>query len=135
MQLVRRHDCRHLSSQSMCRTSACYISQPLFRQITPPLRKQPHIEALGTHLPYVRKSPTLMATADLPIGTQATFIASAAADLQKPLNVLLTIRWRSLFSDNDVNASRVKSPAEAHGVPAGRLPSGFRVRHPREAEP
>lgn len=121
----------------MCRTSACYISQPLFRQIAPPLRKQPHIEALGTHLPYVRKSPTLMATADLPIGTQATFIAaaSAVADLQKLLSVLLTIRWRSLFSDNDVNALRVKSPAEAHGVPAGRLPSGCRVRHPREAEP
>ena len=59
-------------------------------------------------MPYVRKSPTRMVTADLPVGTQAAFIAaaSAAAARQKPLNVLLTIRWRSLFSDNDVNALR-----------------------------
>jgi hypothetical protein len=75
---------------------------------TTDLRKRPHIEALRTHLPYVRKSPTRMVTADLPIGTQAAFIAAAfaAAGHHKPLNVLLTVRWYSLFSDNDVNTLR-----------------------------
>lgn len=75
---------------------------------TTDLRKQPHIEAPGTQLPYVRKSLPRMVSADLPIGTQAAFIAAAyaAADKHMPINVLLTIRWRSLFSDNGVNALR-----------------------------
>ena len=75
---------------------------------TTDLRKQPFIEAPGTQLPYVRKSSPRMVTAALPIGTQAAFIAAAyaAAEKHMPINVLLTVRWRSLFIDNDVNALR-----------------------------
>lgn len=75
----------------------------------PDLRKSPYMEAPADPLPYVRKSPPRMVTAELPIGTQAAFIAAAdtAAALGAPLNRFLTIRWRSLFSDGDVNALRV----------------------------
>lgn len=81
---------------------------------TADLRKEPHNDAPGTHLPYVRKSPPRRMTEGLPIGTQARFIAAAsvAADMGYPLNTLLTIRWGSLFSDNDVNDLRVRPTAE-----------------------
>ena len=85
---------------------------------TAEIRKEPHDDAPATPLPYVRKSPSRRMTEGLPIGTQARFIdaAAVAVCLGCPLNTLLTIRWRSLFSDNDVNALRV-------------LPSAERIRH------
>lgn len=51
---------------------------------------------------------TTMATTELPIGTQARFIAAAATAARSgfPLNTQLTLRWTSLFSDNDVNRLR-----------------------------
>lgn len=81
---------------------------------TADLRKRPHIGAPADPLPYVRKSPPRRLTEGLPIGTQARFIAAAeaAATQRKPLNVLLTIRWRSLFCDNDVNPLRPLPPPE-----------------------
>lgn len=81
---------------------------------TSDLRKEPHDVAPGTHLPYVRKSPLRRMTEGLPIGTQARMIEAAlvAADMGYPLNTLLTIRWRSLFSDNGVNDLRVFPAAE-----------------------
>ncbi|WP_054005385.1 rolling circle replication-associated protein [Cypionkella psychrotolerans] len=65
-------------------------------------------EPRTTPSPYVHKSAPRMVTADLPLGTQASFLAAAeaASSLGTPLNVLLTIRWISLFSDNDVNQLR-----------------------------
>ena len=85
---------------------------------TADLWKEPHNDAPAIHLPYVRKSPPRRITEGLPIGTQARFIEAAlvAADLDCPLNTLLTIRWRSLFSDNSVNDLRV-------------FPSAERIRH------
>jgi hypothetical protein len=85
---------------------------------TAEIRKEPHDDAPATHLPYVRKSPSRRMTEGLPIGTQERFIDAAmvAAGLGCPLNTFLTIRWRSMFSDNDVNALRV-------------LPSAERIRH------
>ncbi len=81
---------------------------------TPDLRNSSLADLRTSHSPYVRKSPPRMITADLPVGTQAAFIAAAetAAALGKPLNRLLTIRWRSLFCDNDVNPLRVLPTAE-----------------------
>lgn len=75
---------------------------------TTDLRKKPLAETRTTHSPYVRKSVPRMVTADLPVGTQSNFLAAAeaAVALGTPINVLLTIRWRSLFSDNDVNPLR-----------------------------
>lgn len=80
----------------------------------PDLRKSPYKEAPADPLPYVRKSRPRMVTADLPLGTQAAFIAAAetAAALSAPLNRFLTIRWSSLFSDGDVNPLRVLPTAE-----------------------
>lgn len=85
---------------------------------TADLRKEPYNDAPAIHLPYVRKSPPRRITEGLPIGTQARFIeaAVAASGLGSPLNTLLTIRWRSLFSDNDVNELRI-------------LPTAERIRH------
>ncbi len=75
---------------------------------TTDLRKNILAESRTTLSPYVHKSAPRMVTADLPFGTQACFLAAAetASSLGTPLNVLLTIRWRSLFSDNDVNPLR-----------------------------
>jgi hypothetical protein len=85
---------------------------------TADLRKEPHDYAPAILLPYVRKSPPRRKTEGLPIGTQARFIEAAmvAANLGYPLNTLLTIRWRDLFSDNDVNELRI-------------LPTAERIRH------
>lgn len=81
---------------------------------TADLRKEPHNDAPAIHLPYVRKSRPRRMTEGLPIGTQARFIEAAqlAAEKGRPLNTLLTIRWGSLFSDNDVNDLRVFPAAE-----------------------
>lgn len=81
---------------------------------TPDLRKSLLANKRASHPPYVRKSPSRMVTAGLPVGTQAAFNAAAdtAAALGAPLNRLVTIRWRSLFSDGDVNALRVLPTAE-----------------------
>lgn len=78
------------------------------------LRKRPFIEAPAIQSPYVCKSPPPKETDGLPIGTQAQFVeaAESAASLGAPINTLLTIRWRSLFSDNDVNPLRAMGPAE-----------------------
>lgn len=81
---------------------------------TADIRIEPHSDAPATHLPYVRTLPPRRMTEGLPIGTQMRFIEAAqlAADKGSPLNTLLTIRWRSLFSDNDVNDLRVRPTAE-----------------------
>jgi hypothetical protein len=75
---------------------------------TSDLQKNTLAESRRFLSPYVHKSAPQMVTADLPCGTQAKFLAAAhaAALLGTPLNVLLTIRWTSLFSDNDVNTLR-----------------------------
>ena len=77
------------------------------RAETPDLRKRPIYEAradLSTYVPPPANPPA-MTTPALPIGTQARFIAAATAAARHgtPLNTLLTLRWSSLFSDNDVN--------------------------------
>lgn len=73
----------------------------------PDLRKPPIYEARADLSAYVPPTPTpaLMTTTALPIGTQARFIEAAAVAARHgtPLNTLLTLRWSSLFSDNDVN--------------------------------
>lgn len=81
---------------------------------TPDLRKEPHSDVPATPLPYVGKSLPKRMTEGLPIGTQARFIEAAkiAADQKKPLNTLLTIRWRSLFSSDEPNWLRPYSTAE-----------------------
>lgn len=81
---------------------------------TADIRKEPHKDAPAIHLPYVRKSPHRRMTEGLPVGTQARFIQAAlvAADWGRPLNTFLTIRWGSLFSDNNVNPLRVFPTAE-----------------------
>lgn len=58
---------------------------------------------------YGRSVAPPKATADLPVGTQARFIGAVAraAALGFPINTLLTIRWDSLFSSNDVNDLRL----------------------------
>ena len=52
--------------------------------------------------------PMVKASDGIKVGTQARFIdaAMAAANAGRPLNTLLSIRWDSLFSDNDVNDLR-----------------------------
>ena len=86
---------------------------------TADLRKPPYKDVPGIRSAYVHKSPPRMITADLPIGTQASFIAAAAAaaSLGAPINILLTIRWRSLFCDNDVNPLRpLPTPERIHYI-------------------
>lgn len=85
---------------------------------TADLRKSRFQEPPASQSPYVRKSSPRRKTSGLPIGTQARFIAAAevAAGRKRPLNTLLTLRWRSLFSDNDLNALRT-------------LPTAERIRH------
>lgn len=82
--------------------------QMSFNFETTDLRKSSIIGEPATQLPYGRKPRPVMTTDGLPIGTQARFIASAmiAAETGFPLNRLLTIRWISLFSANDVNMLR-----------------------------
>ena len=75
------------------------------------LRKLPIEEAPASLSAYGaprRLANPARRTAALPRGTQARFIEAAgiSADLGFPLNTLLTIRWDSLFSDNDVNPLR-----------------------------
>lgn len=93
---------------------------------TAELRKEPHIDAPAILLPYVRKSPPRRQTKGLPIGTQARFIEAGmvAADLGHPLNTLLTIRWRDLFSDNDVNELRILPTAEPYATLSSFYGSG-----------
>jgi hypothetical protein len=72
------------------------------------IRKSP-IKAEHAILPaYGAASASPKTTSGFPIGTQKRFIeaAEAAARDGHPLNTLLTIRWQSLFSDNDVNPLR-----------------------------
>lgn len=82
------------------------------------LRKRPYRDDPTMQMPYVGKSPNRRRTVGLPIGTQSSFIAAAgtAERLNTPLNTLLTIRWRSLFCDNDVN-------------PLRPLPTPERIKH------
>jgi hypothetical protein len=69
------------------------------------LRKRPIYVEPAVQSAYWPPSTPPRITLGLPIGTQARFIAaaSAAANAGRPLNTLLTLRWTSLFSDNDVN--------------------------------
>lgn len=78
---------------------------------TTDLRKQPYIKARAIRMAYVHPVPSQMTSTGLPIGTQARFIAASANAnaLGKPLNTMLTIRWVSLFCDNDVNELRTLS--------------------------
>lgn len=67
------------------------------------IRNHPQYKEHADHWAYGAKL-----TDGLPLGTQASFIkaAMAAAKEGLPLNTLLSIRWTSLFSDNDVNPLR-----------------------------
>lgn len=75
---------------------------------TTDLRKFPIVWEPASPLPYGRKPRPAMATDGLPVGTQVRLIAAAmvAAEFGFSLNRLLTIRWTSLFSANDVNPLR-----------------------------
>ena len=72
---------------------------------TDDLRNLPIYEAPAGHLAYGHQSPRPKSTSGLPIGTQARFLEAAAiaAAMNRPLDTLLTLRWRSLFSANDPN--------------------------------
>ena len=65
--------------------------------------------ALVANTPPPRKQ-----TDGLEIGTQARFLAAAAraAALGHPLNALLTVRWRTLFSDGDMHPLRAMDTPE-----------------------
>lgn len=69
------------------------------------LRKQPIYREPADLSAYEQAGKPSKATTALPIGTQKRFIAAAAAAARhdQPLNTLLTLRWSSLFSANDVN--------------------------------
>jgi len=70
------------------------------------IRNHPQYREHADHWAYRAKL-----TDGLALGTQARFIkaAMAAAKEGLPLNTLLSIRWISLFSDNDVNQLRSMS--------------------------
>lgn len=72
------------------------------------LRKVPIEGSRGSLSAYVAPTTPPKTTAWLPKGTQSSFIeaTAAAATLGFPINTLLTIRWDSLFSSNDVNHLR-----------------------------
>lgn len=68
----------------------------------------------ASHSPYVAPAKPCYVTDGLPIGSQSRFIdlAMCAARNGNALNALVTIRWRSLFSDSDVNQLRVMPPPD-----------------------
>lgn len=72
---------------------------------TADLRKRPIYVEPAVQPAYLPPPTPPRTTSGLPIGTQVRFIAAAAAaaSVGRPLNTLLTLRWASLFSDNDVN--------------------------------
>ena len=72
------------------------------------LRKSPYNKAPADLSPYSPRLRPFRITSTLPIGTQARFLAAARAAAAQcfPLNALLTIRWSSLFSANDVHPLR-----------------------------
>lgn len=72
------------------------------------LRKRPYTKAHALHLAYCAPATHHKATGGLEIGTQARFISVAARANSHgyPLNALLSVRWRSLFSDGDVHPLR-----------------------------
>lgn len=72
------------------------------------LRKPPIDEARAIHSAYSCPSPPPRQTWGLEFGTQQRFCTAAFAAHRQgyPLNTLLTVRWDSLFSDNDVHDLR-----------------------------
>jgi hypothetical protein len=72
------------------------------------LRKPPIDEARGILLAYGCPLPPPRQTRGLELGTQQRFCTAAYAAHRQgyPLNTLLTVRWDSLFSDNDVHDLR-----------------------------
>lgn len=79
-----------------------------FADETDDLRKAPIEESPASLLAYGAPVAPVRRTAALPRGTQARFIKAAAhaAEMGFPINTLLTIRWDSLFCDNDANRLR-----------------------------
>lgn len=90
---------------------------------TPDLRKSPYRSAPALLLPYDCPGPARKITSGLPFGTQALFITATttAAARGAPLNAFLTVRWTSLFCNNDVNSLRVLPTAPRIGHLVERL--------------
>jgi hypothetical protein len=70
------------------------------------LRRQPIYKARRILSPYDQAAGKVSDV--LPIGTQARFLAAALAAAQQgtALNLMITLRWRSLFSDGEVRWMR-----------------------------
>lgn len=87
---------------------------PLKSNETDNLRNSGHIGDPALPSAYGASQVAAKSTTALPIGTQARFIkaAATAAELGRPINALITIRWVSLFSADDVNPLRVLPHAE-----------------------